>query len=39
MDIDRCWPEGPAAAGAKGPHAAKGREGERGETVVPEATD
>ena len=38
IDIDRCGPEGPAA-GAKHPHVAKGREGERSETVVPEATD
>ena len=30
-------PEGPAA-GAKRPHAAEGREGERSETVVTEAT-
>ena len=33
-----CGPEGPAA-GAKRPHAAEGREGERSETVVPEAAD
>ena len=33
-----CGPEGPAA-GAKHPHAAEGREGERSETLVPEATD
>ena len=33
-----CEPERPAA-GAKRPHAAEGREGERSETVVPEATD
>ena len=31
-------PEGPAA-GAKRPHAGEGRQGERSETVVPEATD
>ena len=31
-------PEGPAA-GAKRPHVAEGREGERSETVIPEATD
>ena len=34
----RCGPEGPAV-GAKRPHAAEGCEGERSETVVPEATD
>ena len=33
-----CGPEGPAAD-AKRPHAAEGRDGERSETVVPEATD
>ena len=32
-----CGPEGPAA-GAKRLHAAEGREGERSEAVVPEAT-
>ena len=34
----RCGPEGPAA-GAKRPHVAEGREGERSETAVPEAND
>ena len=33
-----CRPKGPTA-GAKRPDAAEGREGERSETVVPEATD
>ena len=33
-----CRPEGPAA-GAKRLHSAEGREGERSETVVPEAAD
>ena len=33
-----CGPEGPAV-GAKCLHAAEEREGERSETVVPEATD
>ena len=33
-----CGPKGPTA-GAKRPHAAEGREGERCEAVVPEATD
>ena len=38
IDIDRCGPEGPAA-GAKRLHRAEGREGERSETVVPDAAD
>ena len=38
IDIDRCGPEG-LAAGAKRSHAAEGREGERSEGIVPEATD
>ena len=36
--VVQCRPEGPAA-GAKRPHAAEGHEGERSETIVPEATD
>ena len=38
IDIDGCGPTG-SVAGAKRPRVAEGREGERSETVVPEAID